>query len=133
LRSGPAVASLNSLRQNRACHGFMRLACLCARRARPIRSRYGMDTFASVFLGFFMNVAKLFTHGGSQAVRLPKEFRFEGTEVHVRRVGNEVVLSAQPPADLQTLLDALEGFEAGVRLRREQPAAQSRAAIKPRR
>jgi antitoxin VapB len=92
-----------------------------------------MYTFASVFLGFFMNVAKLFTHGGSQAVRLPKEFRFEGTEVHVRRVGNEVVLSAQPPADLQTLLDALEGFEAGVRLRREQPAAQSRAAIKPRR
>ena len=44
-----------------------------------------------------MNVAKLFTHGGSQAVRLPKEFRFDGTEVHVRRVGNEVVLSALPP------------------------------------
>ena len=37
-----------------------------------------------------MNVAKLFTHGGSQAVRLPKEFRFEGSEVHVRRVGQYV-------------------------------------------
>ena len=80
-----------------------------------------------------MNVAKLFTHGGSQAVRLPKEFRFEGTEVHVRRVGNEVVLSAQPPADLQALLQALEGFEPGVRLEREQPAQQVRAAIDPRR
>ena len=80
-----------------------------------------------------MNVAKLFTHGGSQAVRLPKEFRFEGTEVHVRRVGNEVVLSALPPADLQTMLDALGGFEPGVRLEREQPAPQVRAAIKPRR
>ncbi len=80
-----------------------------------------------------MNVAKLFTHGGSQAVRLPKEFRFEGTEVHVRRVGNDVVLSAQPPADLQALLDALECFEPGVRLEREQPAQQLRKAIEPRR
>jgi antitoxin VapB len=80
-----------------------------------------------------MNIAKLFTHGGSQAVRLPKEFRFEGTEVHVRRVGNEVVLSAQPPADVQALLDALDGFEPGVRLEREQPTQQVRAAIEPRR
>ena len=80
-----------------------------------------------------MNVAKLFIHGGSQAVRLPKEFRFEGTEVHVRRVGNEVVLSARPPADVQALLDALNAFEPGVRLEREQPAQQVRAAIEPRR
>ena len=80
-----------------------------------------------------MKVAKLFTHGGSQAVRLPREFRFEGTEVHVRRMGNEVVLSAQPPADLQAMLDALDDFEPGVRLEREQPAQQVRAAIKPRR
>lgn len=80
-----------------------------------------------------MKVAKLFTHGGSQAVRLPKEFRFEGAEVHVRRMGNEVVLSAQPAADLQAMLDALDDFEPGARLEREQPAQQARAAIKPRR
>ena len=36
--------------------------------------------------------AKLFTHGGSQAVRLPKAFRFEGTEVSVRREGDAVIL-----------------------------------------
>ncbi|OGQ78060.1 MAG: hypothetical protein A2289_21225 [Deltaproteobacteria bacterium RIFOXYA12_FULL_58_15] len=36
--------------------------------------------------------AKLFTNGGSQAVRLPKEFRFEGEEVLVRRLGKGVVL-----------------------------------------
>jgi antitoxin VapB len=44
--------------------------------------------------------AKLFKNGRSQAVRLPKEFRFEGTEVAVRRdpVTGEVVLS-QPPAE----------------------------------
>ena len=80
-----------------------------------------------------MSVAKLFTHGGSQAVRLPKEFRFEGTQVHVRRVGNEVVLSPQPPADLQALLDSLDAFEPDVRLERQQPAQQVRAVIAPRR
>jgi antitoxin VapB len=36
--------------------------------------------------------AKLFMHGRSQAVRLPKEFRLPGNEVHVRRVGNAVLL-----------------------------------------
>jgi antitoxin VapB len=37
-------------------------------------------------------IAKLFTHGRSQAVRLPKEFRFEGKEVRISRIGNRVIL-----------------------------------------
>ena len=36
--------------------------------------------------------AKLFWTGRSQAVRLPKEFRFEGDSVTVRREGNAVIL-----------------------------------------
>ena len=36
--------------------------------------------------------AKIFMHGRSQAVRLPKEFRLPGKEVHVRKVGNGVLL-----------------------------------------
>ena len=36
--------------------------------------------------------AKLFMHGRSQAVRLPKAFRMPGTEVRVRRVGEGVLL-----------------------------------------
>lgn len=42
-----------------------------------------------------MPKAKLFTTGGSQAVRLPAEFRFEGSEVDIRRdpVTGDVVLS----------------------------------------
>jgi len=36
--------------------------------------------------------AKIFKHGRSQAVRLPKEFRLPGTEVSVRRVGRAVLL-----------------------------------------
>lgn len=39
-----------------------------------------------------MERAKLFQSGRSQAVRLPKEFRFSGTEVYVKRVDNAVVL-----------------------------------------
>jgi antitoxin VapB len=37
-------------------------------------------------------IAKLFVNGGSQAVRLPKELRFEGTEVRIRKLGNGVLL-----------------------------------------
>jgi antitoxin VapB len=37
-------------------------------------------------------IAKLFMHGRSQAVRLPKEFRFEGSEVRVSKVGDKVIL-----------------------------------------
>jgi antitoxin VapB len=37
-------------------------------------------------------IAKLFMHGRSQAVRLPKEFRFEGKEVKVSKVGDKVIL-----------------------------------------
>ena len=40
--------------------------------------------------------AKLFITGRSQAVRLPKEFRFEGKEVFIRREGGCVILSAKP-------------------------------------
>lgn len=63
-----------------------------------------------------------------QAVRLPKEFRFEGTEVHVRRVGNEVVPTAVPPAGPDALIDALLAFEPGAMLQREQPVEQQRRA-----
>jgi antitoxin VapB len=42
--------------------------------------------------------AKLFRNGRSQAVRLPAEFRFEGTEVNIRRdpVTGDVILSGKP-------------------------------------
>lgn len=55
--------------------------------------------------------AKLFTNGGSQAVRLPKQFRLPGTAVRVRRVGNGVLLEPiEPPGwppGLWERLDAL--------------------------
>ena len=36
--------------------------------------------------------AKLFKNGRSQAVRLPKDFRFKGTEVKIRKEGSKVIL-----------------------------------------
>jgi antitoxin VapB len=40
--------------------------------------------------------AKLFNNGRSQAVRLPAEYRFEGTEVYIRKEGEQVILSPKP-------------------------------------
>ena len=39
-----------------------------------------------------MKTAKVFRHGNSQAVRFPKEFRFDGDEVQVRRASGGVLL-----------------------------------------
>ena len=51
--------------------------------------------------------ASLFMNGRSQAVRLPKEFRFEGTHVYARKEGNRVILS--PVDDRIERLIALMG------------------------
>ena len=39
-----------------------------------------------------MQTAKIFLNGRSQAVRLPKEFRFQGTDVFIKKIGNMVIL-----------------------------------------
>ncbi len=54
-----------------------------------------------------MQKAKLFWSGRSQAVRLPKEFRFEGEEVRVRRHGSAVIL--EPIADDWAWLKDIQG------------------------
>ena len=45
-----------------------------------------------------IQTAKLFINGRSQAVRLPKEFRFEGSEVYIRKLGDKVILSSKQPS-----------------------------------
>ena len=76
--------------------------------------------------------AKLFMHGRSQAVRLPKEFRFTGTEVYVRRQGDDVVLSSRPRASMRSLIEALGEFEPGFPVIRDQPiAVDERMPIAP--
>lgn len=75
-----------------------------------------------------MDTARLFQSGRSQAVRLPKEFRFQGTEVGVRHFGNGVLLL---PLDdpWATLEAALATFEPGFSMTREQPEQSARAEI----
>ena len=56
-------------------------------------------------------VAKLFATGGSQAVRLPAEFRFEkATEVYIRRDEStgDVILSTRPPGDWRAFMKLRE-------------------------
>ena len=75
-----------------------------------------------------MDTARLFQSGRSQAVRLPKQFRFSGTEVGVRHFGNGVLLL---PVDNPwvTLEAALASFESDFELSREQPETQQRPDI----
>jgi antitoxin VapB len=77
-----------------------------------------------------MDTARLFQSGRSQAVRLPKAYRFEGTEVAVRHLGNAVLLL--PLNNPWELLDiALASFEPGFQMERDQPIAQVREEIAP--
>jgi antitoxin VapB len=76
------------------------------------------------------DIAKLFQNGRSQAVRLPREFRFEGDRVRIRRVGQGVLLEPiiQDPKEWFRKLDELnsEPFPS----RGKQPAATKRPAIR---
>lgn len=59
-----------------------------------------------------MDTAKLFLNGRSQAVRLPKAFRFEGvTEVFIQRDGDRVILSPSRKPSIEQLISALDEFE----------------------
>jgi antitoxin VapB len=56
-----------------------------------------------------MEIAKLFVNGQSQAVRLPKECRFSGNEVYIKKVGNTVMLFPKELA-WETFLNGLNSF-----------------------
>jgi antitoxin VapB len=76
-----------------------------------------------------MTTAKLFKHGGSQAVRLPKDFRLDGVEVLIERRGEVVVL--RPKLKLKTLADLArhmrDRFPAGADFpARRQPRGQQK-------
>jgi antitoxin VapB len=67
-----------------------------------------------------MKTAKLFKNGESQAVRLPKEFRFAGEEVFIKRVGSAVVLLPKAKS-WDTLIESLDKFPPDFMSDREQP------------
>ncbi len=76
-----------------------------------------------------MDIAKIFWSGRSQAVRLPKDFRFDTDKVRIRRHGSAVIL--EPMAHDWAWLDSIVGpvdddFAIDAR---EQPAEQQRPAL----
>lgn len=56
-----------------------------------------------------MYTAKLFTNGNSQAVRLPKECRFTGTEVYASKIGDAIMLVPKNKA-WETFTEGLDEF-----------------------
>lgn len=72
-----------------------------------------------------VKTAKLFKNGDSQAVRLPKEFRFAGEEVLIKRVGSAVVLLPKAKS-WDTLVQSLDKFPADFMSDREQPREAER-------
>ena len=75
-----------------------------------------------------MDTAKIFQNGKSQAIRLPKEYRFQGSTVYVKRIGNAVVLIPEQDS-WQTLIESLDKFSDDFMNERRQPPTQDRAEL----
>ncbi len=76
----------------------------------------------------FMKSAKLFKNGESQAVRLPKEFRFRGKVVFIKKQGNAVVLIPEEHS-WETLIESTKKFTKDFMIERNQPPMQERESI----
>lgn len=68
-----------------------------------------------------METAKLFQNGQSQAVRLPKTFRFDGKEVIIKQAGEGVLLLPLKHSSKQ-LISLLESVDETVEIERLQPS-----------
>jgi antitoxin VapB len=101
--------------------GLVAKEVLCSLRLGPFRPSRGprisdLTNSHRVYIMIYtmLKTAKLFRNGRSQAVRLPVEYRFEGSEVYVRRdpASGDVILSRRPESwtDLFALikLNAIE-------------------------
>ena len=75
-----------------------------------------------------MTTAKVFMNGRSQAIRLPKEYRFQGSKVYVKQVGNAVILIPEHDS-WQTLIESLAQFSDDFMIERQQPPTQEREGL----
>ena len=75
-----------------------------------------------------MKTAKVFQNGQSQAVRLPKEFRFDDSEVFIKKTGNVVQLI--PCSDSWNILfGSLKKFSRDFMFERDQPELDKRESL----
>ena len=75
-----------------------------------------------------MDTAKIFQNGKSQAIRLPKEYRFDGAKVYLKRIGNAVILIPEHDS-WQTLVESLDQFSDDFLADRQQPLTQERTGL----
>ncbi|MCU0491591.1 MAG: type II toxin-antitoxin system VapB family antitoxin, partial [Chloroflexaceae bacterium] len=67
-----------------------------------------------------MDTAKLFQNGKSQAVRLPREYRFRGSKVYIKKMGNAVVLIPEQDS-WQNFIESINLFSEDFMEERVQP------------
>lgn len=72
-----------------------------------------------------MASAKIFKNGQSQAVRLPKEYRFQGNEIFINKIGNMVILMEKNDR-AKILREAAMNFDEDFLLNRDQEHHQDR-------
>ena len=72
-----------------------------------------------------MQTAKIFINGRSQAVRLPKEFRFAGKDVYIKKIGKIVVLLPKDDP-WSSLVNSLDQFSDDFMDKRDQPNQEPR-------
>jgi len=72
-----------------------------------------------------LKTAKLFRNGQSQAVRLPKEFRFDDDQVFIKKTGN-VDMLIHATGSWESLFNSLEKFSDDFMAKRKQPKLQKR-------
>jgi antitoxin VapB len=75
-----------------------------------------------------MNTAKIFQNGRSQAVRLPKEYRFDSDDVYIKKIGKLVVLIPKE-APWASLKESLDQFTDDFMETRDQPETETREAF----
>ena len=75
-----------------------------------------------------MQTAKIFINGRSQAVRLPKDFRFSGSDVFINKIGNIVILIPKDDP-WASLVDSLDQFTDDYMESRDQPLQGSREPL----
>ena len=72
-----------------------------------------------------MQTAKIFLNGRSQAVRLPKDFRFSDKDVYIQKIGRMVILLPKDDP-WSSLVDSLDHFTDDFMETRDQPTQNNR-------
>ena len=123
----PKLAGGSLLRPGpRRPHSSRWTSCIVTCRSiDPNLLQLSLDKYILSIYTLDMKKAKLFKNGESQAVRLPKEFRFRGTEVFIKRQGSAVVLLPED-ASWDILIESTKHFTNDFMRERNQPPLQNR-------